>query len=428
MDRYYAVYNTPVFLGYVGEDEAREIAFDVSAWRETYGDGVIQLMARRPDENYMYPVHLTEDGKYVLWTVREADVAIHGQTGECELSFVSRDGVLVKSQIWQTYVYVALCADCSTPTAPEQSWLDAWRREVSAASGVVGQLQTSLQQAEESAGIAGTRAASASRSAETALSAATDARTSAGEAAAGAEAAAESASEAETSANASAASATESALSAEEAARSLAQSQDALTQTRDALAETQTLRDETGVYLSTVQTLHDEAVTAREDALEAELGAESAQARAEAAQAKAEEAMEEALAAREGIEESLTAAETAAQSADESARLAQSWAVGGTGLRPGEDTNNSKYYAKRAKNIVGGIDIVIGDTMPDIWPVLWFDTSGVIQPSDNEMLLLLGEWTEEAVIQAEVEGEVYAVENAVLNGEPTEDTYSFDVI
>lgn len=47
-----------------------------------------------------------------------------------------------------------------------------------------------------------------------------------------------------------------------------------------------------------------------------------------------------------------TSAEEAAGSADnaaDSATLSESWAVGGTGTRDGEDYDNSKYYAERAE-------------------------------------------------------------------------------
>ncbi len=51
------------------------------------------------------------------------------------------------------------------------------------------------------------------------------------------------------------------------------------------------------------------------------------------------------------------AAETAKAGADDAAVLAESWAEGGTGIRPGENTNSSKYYcdqsgtyAQNAKN------------------------------------------------------------------------------
>lgn len=44
----------------------------------------------------------------------------------------------------------------------------------------------------------------------------------------------------------------------------------------------------------------------------------------------------------------ITAAPTYAQNAEDSATLAESWAIGGTGTRSGEDTNNAKYYAQQA--------------------------------------------------------------------------------
>lgn len=42
-------------------------------------------------------------------------------------------------------------------------------------------------------------------------------------------------------------------------------------------------------------------------------------------------------------------AETAKQGADASASLSESWAHGGTGTRPGEDTNNSEYHSRQSK-------------------------------------------------------------------------------
>ena len=44
----------------------------------------------------------------------------------------------------------------------------------------------------------------------------------------------------------------------------------------------------------------------------------------------------------------ITAAPTYAQNAKNSATLAESWAIGGTGTRSGEDTNNARYYAQQA--------------------------------------------------------------------------------
>lgn len=44
-------------------------------------------------------------------------------------------------------------------------------------------------------------------------------------------------------------------------------------------------------------------------------------------------------------------ASASANSASSSATLSESWAVGGTGTRYGEDTNNAKYYAEQAQSI-----------------------------------------------------------------------------
>lgn len=46
------------------------------------------------------------------------------------------------------------------------------------------------------------------------------------------------------------------------------------------------------------------------------------------------------------------AARNSADSAADSAKLSESWAVGGTGTRVGEDTDNSKHYSKQAADLI----------------------------------------------------------------------------
>lgn len=74
---------------------------------------------------------------------------------------------------------------------------------------------------------------------------------------------------------------------------------------------------------------------------------QDAKTAAQAAQAAAETAQQAAEAAQ-------AAAETAETGAEESATLSKSWAVGGTGTRPGEDTNNAEYWAGQAAAAAGG--------------------------------------------------------------------------
>ena len=81
---------------------------------------------------------------------------------------------------------------------------------------------------------------------------------------------------------------------------------------------------------------YDSAKTAQRAASTASSAAASASSSASQAQASA------------------AAAAKSAASVDGINKTAQSWAVGGTGTRPGEDTDNAKYWAKRAERIVSG--------------------------------------------------------------------------
>lgn len=92
--------------------------------------------------------------------------------------------------------------------------------------------------------------------------------------------------------------------------------------------------------------------------------AQTAQAAASTAAAKASDAAASQAAAAasaaaaagsmEGAADSAAAAAGSAATAESNNKAAQSWAVGGTGSRSGEDTNNAKYWAEQAKAVVGG--------------------------------------------------------------------------
>ena len=97
----------------------------------------------------------------------------------------------------------------------------------------------------------------------------------------------------------------------------------------------------------------------------AEAEREAAEAEREAAEAAREAAEQERVDVNTGIvAEATRQASNAANSAvlavskataaDNSAKTAESWAVGGTGTRADEDTNNAKYWSDRAETIAGG--------------------------------------------------------------------------
>ena len=109
-------------------------------------------------------------------------------------------------------------------------------------------------------------------------------------------------------------------------------------------------------------------ILVKEQALEAvaEIESKVSKAQASAEQAKSSEtsakqsAQNAAASAGQSAtsaQESGESAESAASSADtasENSALSKSWAIGGTGVRPGEDANNAKYWAEQANAAAGG--------------------------------------------------------------------------
>lgn len=94
----------------------------------------------------------------------------------------------------------------------------------------------------------------------------------------------------------------------------------------------------------------EKASDAASSASAAATSAQTAQSEANAASAAAEAASGSASQAQA----SAAAAAKSAASVDGINKTAQSWAVGGTGTREGEDTNNAKYWAEQAQQAAGG--------------------------------------------------------------------------
>lgn len=98
-------------------------------------------------------------------------------------------------------------------------------------------------------------------------------------------------------------------------------------------------------------------VDARKAATAAATSAQTAQSAASAATDAVSMASAAAKAASGSASQAQASAAAAAKSAasvDGINKTAQSWAVGGTGTREGEDTNNAKYWAEQAQQAAGG--------------------------------------------------------------------------
>lgn len=167
-------------------------------------------------------------------------------------------------------------------------------------------------------------------------------------------AAASSASSAEASKTAAAESAATATAQASAADASAAKA--AVSQKAAQAAETNAKASETAAAASQASA-ETASASAQDSAAAAAKSAQTAQGAASTATNAASSADQSATSASGSASQAQASAAAAAQSAasvDGINKTAQSWAVGGTNTRPGEDTNNAKYWAKQAEAVVGG--------------------------------------------------------------------------
>ncbi len=211
-------------------------------------------------------------------------------------------------------------------------------------------------------------AQSAREKAESAQTAAESAAQSAGTSAQSASGSAQTASASAQSASNDAALAAESAADAQDSKASSAQSaqtagekawaaQAAAQAAQSAKADAENAKAAAVTAGASAESANASAQSAKSDAESAKAAAQTAQSKAETANTSAQTAKADAEAANTSAQSAKTAAESAgasAQSAQASSKLSESWAVGGTGTRTGEDTNNAKYWAMAAQGVAGG--------------------------------------------------------------------------
>lgn len=97
-----------------------------------------------------------------------------------------------------------------------------------------------------------------------------------------------------------------------------------------------------------------DAQAAKTGAANAATAAAESQSAAAASKNAAKDSKDAAAASAQGASNSASAAAQSAADAVGAKKAAESWAVGGTGTREGENTNNAKYWAQQAEATVGG--------------------------------------------------------------------------
>lgn len=153
--RVYAVFDVPILLGRPGERDTREIVFDLKDWINDHGEGYAQLAVHRHGEEDHYLVPLIREGRTAVWRVTEADVAVPGQGGECELSWNSKDGTFVKSETWRTTVLEALNGEQIDAPDTAKAWLDAAREQAAEVQRNAERAEAAADRAENAGGGSG---------------------------------------------------------------------------------------------------------------------------------------------------------------------------------------------------------------------------------------------------------------------------------
>jgi hypothetical protein len=159
-------------IGIRGENEARQIVFDLSWLIQTYGQGTAVLLAKRSEDENAYPVTLAEQsGTTLTWTVTDVDTYYVGH-GKAEL-FWYIDNVLAKSIVYSTWTEQDIGTASGEAPDPYEDWVEELT-ELGAVTLANAQraeaAQSGAETAERGASAAQTAAETAQRKAEQAQS------------------------------------------------------------------------------------------------------------------------------------------------------------------------------------------------------------------------------------------------------------------
>lgn len=231
---------------------------------------------------------------------------------------------------------------------------------------------------------------------------------------------------------------------AEAATRSAAEAQaseQAATQAAGQASTAQAAAEQASVTAEAARAAAEAAAASTQGATDkAEAAASSAQAvltavsgatqAAEAARDAAQTAQSNAQTAETAAREQAAKAVQSADDADLSAIEARSWAVGGTGTRPGEDTDNARYYKEQARQIAGGDYvtaeqlkalrrelIVLSDTEPShTGPWIWMQPVRRREVGAPDVVLNLSdEEVPDDGVGVEIDGVIYNADNATTD-------------
>lgn len=140
-------------LGYVGENRVEAVVFERACWVEEFGPGSFQLVHRRSCDAEALPVAVSASDGVVTWTISDADTAYRGP-GEAQLTYITLDGKIKKSEIYQTLVTRSLVSGTDVPE-PYEGWVEQVQQAAADADAAKNDANDAANRAEQAAGTAG---------------------------------------------------------------------------------------------------------------------------------------------------------------------------------------------------------------------------------------------------------------------------------
>ena len=122
-----------IYLGCQGENRARTISIDVSAWLDLYPNGTITIWHRRNGDEVPGPTGavLDRENGILSWTPTNTDTYVAGE-GEAEIR-LAEDGVIKKSRTVITGVSPSVTGAGEPLGSGWQDYINAVERSVSMA-------------------------------------------------------------------------------------------------------------------------------------------------------------------------------------------------------------------------------------------------------------------------------------------------------
>ena len=127
------------------------------------GEGAVQLVHQRADDQKPYLVPITEDGDKVYWIVNRLDTAYPGR-GQAELQWLGVNGEVAKSVTYQTNTTRSMAEPGAVPDEPLKPYTQAVARDAQAAKDAAASATEAARTAEASATQAGLSADNAAKS------------------------------------------------------------------------------------------------------------------------------------------------------------------------------------------------------------------------------------------------------------------------